>query len=117
MDIITINQQINDNIQLLRKTRDSLKLRAEDKARAAGEYEKEIAVTLLRLRNNDPVEFEGRTIENCPVSIMEKTAKGICYKQSIEKDIAESNYKNAVHALQSVQAIINALQSMLRYID
>lgn len=117
MDIITINRQITDNIILLRKIRDQLKFRADDKAKALGEYEKKLAVTILKLRNSESVEFEGETITNPPVSIIEKLAKGICYKESIARDIAESNYKNAIIGLQSVQAIINALQSMLRYVD
>ena len=117
MDIISINQQITDNILLLRKTRDQLKVRAEDKAKAIGEYEKALAITLVKLRNGEAFEIDGQIIVDPPVSIMDKLAKGICYKESIARDIAESNYKNAVLALESIKAIINALQSMLRYTD
>ncbi len=115
MDIITINEQIFENIKLLRQTRDTLRLRAQDKAQANGEYDKQIAITLLKLRNGEPVTFEGEEVINPPVSIMDKIAKGICYKESIAKDVAESNYKNASLGLQAIQSIINALQSVLRF--
>ena len=117
MEIVNINQQIIDNIKLLRQTRDALSIRARDKANAIGEYEKAIAVTMLKFRNREPVEFEGQEIIDPPVSIMEKLAKGVCYKESIARDIAESNYKNATLGLQAIHTTINALQSILRYVD
>jgi len=117
MDIISINKQITDNIILLRKTRDSLKLRAEDKAKAIGEYEKKIAITMLELRNGKVVMLDGKEVAYSSATGLEKIAKGVCYKESIARDLAESNYKNAVSALNGIQAIINALQSMLRYAD
>ena len=117
MDIISINLQISENIALLRKTRDALKVRAEEKAQANADYEKQLAITILKLRNGQPIEIEGHKITDPPVSILEKVAKGACYKESIAKDIAEANYKNAVLGLQAIQSIINALQSMLKYTE
>ena len=117
MDIISINKQITENVLLLRKTRDMLRLRAEDKANANGEYEKAVAITMINLKNGKVALLDGKEISYPSATGLEKIAKGVCYKESIAKDIAESNYKNAVYALQSTQAIINALQSMLRYTD
>ena len=116
-DIISINQSIAENIVALGKMRDSLRIRAEDKANAAGEYEKAIALTIIQLKNGIPFDFEGEIIEKPPATITEKIAKGICYRQSIQKDLTESYYKNTVLSLQTIQTIINAFQSILKYSD
>ena len=117
MDIQNINTQITNNIKLLRETRDALKIRANDKAKALGEYEKAIALTMLRLRNGQKVELDGEEVVYSSATGLEKIAKGVCYKESIARDIADSKYKNAVLALQAIHTTINALQSMLRYVD
>jgi len=117
MDIISINNQIKDNILLLRKTRDTLKVRGEDKAEALGTYEKSLAQTLIKLRNGQLLELEGEEITNPPATIMRDIAKGIVYKERIVLDLAESNYKSATVALDAIKTTINALQSQLRYVD
>ena len=117
MEIIEINKEITKNILLLRQTVDSLRLRANDKAKAIGEYEKAIAVTMLKLRNGEVVNLDGEEVSYGSATGLEKIAKGVCYKESIARDIAESNYKNATIALQAIQTIINALQSKLKYVE
>lgn len=117
MDIISINKALTENIIALGKMRDSLRIRAEDKSNAIGEYDKAIAKTIIQLKNGIPFDFEGETIVNPPATITEKIAKGICYKEGIQKDLTEGYYKNAVLSLQTIQTIINAFQSILRYVD
>jgi len=117
MDIITINERITKGILLLRKTREQLRKRAEEKAKAIADYEKSLAVTLIKLRNGEAFRIDGEIAVDPPVSIMEKLAKGICYKESIAKDLAETNYKNGIVALETIKAEINALQSILKYLE
>ena len=117
MDLITIRNKIEENLKLLRATSRELKIRSQDKANAKGEYEKQLAIAMLRLRQGEPEFIESISAEWQSVSGLERIAKGLCYKESIALDLAESAYKNAVIGIQTVQVEINALQSILRYLE
>ncbi len=115
MDYQTISQKIQDNIKILSQARNSLLTRAKDKAEALGAYEKKLAQTMLRLRNGQSVVFNDEEIRYESATGLEKIAKGVCYKESIALDIAESNLRNAHVSMRATEAMINALQSLLRY--
>ena len=117
MDLITIRNKIEENLKLLRATSRELKIRSKDKAEAIGNYEKKIAVTMLKLRQGQVVELDGEEVAYSVTTGLDKIAKGVCYKESIALDLAESAYKNAVIGIQTVQVEINALQSILRYME
>ena len=117
MDIITIQQKIEENIKLLRATSRELKKRSIEKANAKGEYEKKIAIVMLKLRNSESFEFEDIEASWSGITGLKEIAKGFCYQESINLDLAESNYKNAVLGMQALMAEINALQSILRYME
>ena len=116
-DIITINQEITDNIIALSRAVKQLLIRATDKAEALGAYEKKLAITMLELKNGKVIEFEGLEISYASATGLEKIAKGICYKESIVLDLAESKFRNLQVAINAYQTIINALQSKLKYQD
>ena len=114
-DLIKIRDKIEENLKLLRATSRELKIRS--KAEAIGNYEKKIAVTMLKLRQGQVVELDGEEVAYSVTTGLDKIAKGVCYKESIALDLAESAYKNAVIGIQTVQVEINALQSILRYME
>jgi hypothetical protein len=116
-EVITISNEIRDGIKLLRQARDSLKARAQEKAESVGRYERELAKTIIRLRNGEVFEVDGFPIHNPPATITEKIARGICYQFKIKADVAESAYKGAVLALDATKTEINALQSLYRHLD
>lgn len=116
MDVVNIAQQIEKKIHLLETGRDKLEVLALEKAKALGEYEKEIAITLMGLRAGRAFELKGETIKDPPVSIMEKTAKGLCWEASIATSLADSRYKLGVEKMKSIQAELNGYQSIYRYL-
>jgi len=118
MEIQHVADKIKENILLLAKTRNTLLLRARQKSRAITVYEKELAKTIMRLRNGEILNIdEYKTPENIPVTLIEKTAKGICYKLKFAMDLSETKYKSAIVAMRAIEVTINAYQSINRYLD
>jgi hypothetical protein len=116
-DIISIQNAIDEKLELLKKRRGELLEFGRKKSNAMGEYEKQIALTLIGLKNGKEYILEGQTIINPPATIMRDIAKGICYQASINADMAEIDYKNLITFMESVKAELNALQSLNRHLD
>ena len=116
MDIVDINQQITKEILNLRNATNELMVRAKDKANALGQYEKKLAQTMLTLKNGQTVLLDGKEEVYNTATGLEKIAKGVCYKESIALDLAESKYRNVQVYIKSCETVINALQSQLRVI-
>jgi len=118
MEINNIAKKITENILLLATTRDQLKERATKKAEAMAEYEKELSKTIIQLKNGVRFKIDDiETPEKLPVTIIEKVAKGICYQEKLNAELAEAEYKNCIVAMRSIEVSINAYQSINRYLD
>ena len=122
--MVKVNEEIKSRIDLLAKGRTLLHQRAIAKAEAQAEYEKDLAITILKLRNGEIAdeeikeafpELEQVTIGSLPATYLEKVARGIVWKQRLEMDKAEALYKVAVVGMQSLQAELNGYQSILKY--
>ena len=92
-------------------------MRGKDKAVSIGEYEKVLAQTLIQLKNGKAMKLGEDEIVNPPATITVQIAKGICFKEKIAMELAESKYKSAVVGLEAVKTTIVALQSILKYTD
>jgi hypothetical protein len=122
MELIAISRQIIEKETMLIKWRNSLDNYAENSANKTMEYEKQMALTLMGLRNGRTYEIEDKegdlqTVTDPPVTIMEKIAKGICCQEKMEADLAESKFKNAHTKVKAMMAELNALQTIHRHID
>lgn len=116
-DILTNAQKIHNKIAELEEERDKLLPASYDKAKAISEYDKQIAITTLKLKNGLITEFEGVKISNLPATLVRDIAKGICYKECFDKEIGESNYKAIVSIMESIRAELNGLQSINKYLE
>jgi hypothetical protein len=116
MDVITIAKRMNHRINALRLAREGLKSLAEAKALAISQYERELAVTILRIRNGMEVELDGYHITNPPVTIIEKIAKGKCWEKKLEMEKAEAFYKAEIVNMAALGAELNGYQSINKYI-
>ena len=116
-DILSVSRKIQEKIKTLELGRSLLKERAEEKAYAVGEYEKQIAKTLIGLKNGKEYTLEGERIQNPPASTTEKIARGICFQEKINSELAETSYRNAVIGMQAIEAEINSWQSIFRYLE
>lgn len=117
MEIVKLADLIYRKIGLLSKGREILKQRAIDKAKASSEYDKALSLTIIKLKNGEPMELEGNTIESPPATIMEKIAKGICWNEKLSMDKSEALYKAAVTNMNAITTEICALQSLLRFLE
>ena len=105
-DVINIANAIDEKIQQLEIMRSEIKNRTENKAKAISEYDKALALEIVRLRD-----------EGTPSTIVEKIAKGNCYKQRYDLELAEGLYKSLISNMNCVQAELNGLQSINRHLS
>ena len=116
METVKLSQLIEEKIKLLEAGRKELKTRAERKAETIATYDKRMAITMIELKNGVEVMWEGQKIQSPPATIIEKVAKGLCWKSKLEMEKAEAFYKNAVVGLSCIQAEMNGLQSINKYL-
>ena len=117
LHIIEVAKRIQEKIILLEKGRGQIEIAGQEKATTSGNYDKALALALIRLKNGVMLDIEGEKIENPPASTAERIAKGICFQQKIDMEMAENKYKAIISKMQSVQAEVNALQSINRYLQ
>ena len=117
MEPIKIAGEIREAIDRIRLGRTDLQRRAENKAKTLAEYEKTVSIVLIKLRNGVSYVLDGEKIKDPPVSIAEKVAKGICWKEKLAAEQAEAEYRNAVIGMQALLAELNGLQSIFRHLD
>lgn len=117
MEILEVAKKIQEKIELLEQGRTLLVQAGIEKAQAISAYDKQLAITLIRISNGKPIELDGEMIKDVPATIREKIARGICWRECLEKEKAEAFYKSCVSKLESVQSELNGYQSMNRYLD
>ena len=117
MDIIKISDLIEQKIQLLEKGRSLLNELAEHKSIATAEYDKALAKTMISIKNNLGLEFEGIKLMDVPATLIEKYAKGVVWQKRLDLDKSELNYKNAIVKLDCIKSELNGLQSMFRFLE
>jgi glucosamine 6-phosphate synthetase-like amidotransferase/phosphosugar isomerase protein len=117
MDLLTIANELEKKIKEIDNIRGSLRERGELKATTIAEYEKKIAITMIKLKNGFTFEIDGQKIDNPPVTMTEKIARGICWQEKLEMEKAETAYKSVVVNLDAVQTQLSAYQSLNRYLD
>lgn len=117
MEIIQISKEIETRIGLLAIARKELAERASLKAVTIAEYDKALAITLIKLREGIEIEFEGHKIKGLPVSVMEKIAKGMCWQERLAMEEAAASYGVAVSGMNSLQAELNGMQSIYRHLS
>ena len=52
-----------------------------------------------------------------PATIIEKTAKGICWQARLDMEKADALYKSLISNIDSVQAELNGFQSINRHLS
>jgi hypothetical protein len=116
MEIIEIQQRIHEKINQLEKGRPEIIKRARKRAETISEYEKELSLAIVKLKNGMITELHGLKIDNLPATLIEKVAKGVVYKEKLNMELADAEYKAAITGMQSLEAELNGYQSMNRYL-
>jgi len=117
-DAITYAQKIEDMISEIETIVDSLQEAGEIKAKGISDYDRKLAITVLKLKNGliGTIEDEDGTFisipQNLSVRDRELIAKGLVYMASYEKESGEAGYKGLISTLEARRAQVNALQSI-----
>lgn len=117
MQTTKIADQIDAKERLLVEGRGKIMPSAEAKAKTIGEYDKKLAIVLIKLKNGESLSLEGNTIEKPPATLAEKIAKGICWEERMNMELATAMYKGNISKLESVQAELNGLQSKNKWLE
>ena len=117
MDIIIIAKEIEKKIGELEKAKKFLKERSDKKAVTSSDYDRVLAITILKLRNGTIEEWEGGKLENLPATVLEKVAKGICFVERLEMDKAEADYKSLLSYVSTTESQLNGYQSINRHLQ
>lgn len=116
-DIVNIAEEINSKLKELYDCRKQLKSAGDRKAAMISAYDLEYAKVTINLRNGIVYKIGEVEIDNPPVSLIDKLARGICYKERLDLDVAENDYKSLSTTINCIQAEINALQTLYRHLD
>ena len=117
LDVIGVARKIQEKIELMERERPKLESLAMAKAQAMSDYEKALAITILKLQNGSIIEFEGEKVGEVKATNVGTIAKGICYQESLAADFAESAYKTHHKKLECVQAELCGYQSIFRHLE
>lgn len=116
-DLVDIGNQILEKINTLEKAKGELIKRGNEKAMAIAEYDKQMAITIVSLKNGVQMILHGQNIENPPATIIDKIARGICYAERLAMEEADSSYKALITGINVTQAQLNGLQSLNKHLD
>lgn len=116
-DVLTNKERIEEKIFELEQERSKLEQAANERALAISHYDRALALVLLRMKNGLIKNFEGEEVGNVSVTNQEKIAKGICWRERLRLEEAESMYKALVSNIDSIKAELNGLQSINRHLQ
>jgi len=117
-DVLTNAQRIHNKIEELEKKREDIYQFAQDKADAISIYEKNLALTILKLKNGNIKYFDGVPIpEKLAITLIRDVAKGICYKDIFTKEANEAGYKGLITICECIRAELNGLQSINKHLE
>ncbi len=117
MEINEVSNLILAKENKLREMRKSIAERTLRKANAIANYDKTLAMTMIKLRNGVEMELDGQKVVDVQTTVLEKHAKGICWKERLELEQAEGEYKSLITNIETVKAELNGLQSIFRHLE
>lgn len=117
MDIVQIAEKIISLAEELSKAKNLVKDRAERKAKAKADYDKVLAITIVKLRNGEITDIEGTVVESVAITVVESIAKGICWKERLEMELSEGLYKSAISYIEVTTTQLQGYQSIYKHLD
>jgi len=117
IDALDTRQKIEFSISEIENLIEELDDSAQMKANGSANYDKALAVAILKLKNGVIREFEGQKIEGLPATVLTSIAKGIIYKEAFDKEAGEALYKSLLTKIEARKAILNGHQSISKIIS
>ena len=113
---VNISQAILEKISEI----EDLKLRYREASRSfsqiAVDYDKVLALTMVKLRNGVEIEFEGQIVKSPQATLIERVSRGICWQEKLNLETISSRLDAIKACLNACQAQLNALQSINRHL-
>jgi len=116
-DLPQIAQTIQAIVEQIGSFRRQLEGLGGDKAQTLAQYDRKICTTLVGLREGESYKIGEKKIKQLPVSILDKVAKGICWEERLQMELAEAKYKACITNIEALKAQLNAQQSIYRHLD
>uniref|UniRef100_A0A6M3IR31 Uncharacterized protein n=1 Tax=viral metagenome TaxID=1070528 RepID=A0A6M3IR31_9ZZZZ len=117
MEIVEIAKMIEAKIKSLELGREILKEYAQEKAETIGTYDKAMAKTIIALKNGAEFNLDGHVVKNPLTTVTERIARGICFQEKIDMELAEAKYKNAIVGMSAISSELNGYQSIFRHLE
>jgi adenine-specific DNA methylase len=111
-DVYTTREKIEKKISEIEAERGKIVESAIEKAKAISEYDREIAITTLKLRNGVIKEWEGQKTDNLTATLIPKVAQGICWNECLNKEAADGMYRGVISNIEAMKSQLNGLQSI-----
>jgi hypothetical protein len=116
MEVTYVAAKIEEKIRLLEKGRSELTDAIAEAKVAVAEYDRDLAIAMIQLRNGKEMTLDGERIQNPPATLIEKIAKGICWQSRIRADGASSTQTACIKKLASIETEMNGYQSIYRHL-
>jgi hypothetical protein len=117
MDLLQVAKLINQKINAIEEERNKLETFAIDKARFESEYDKDLAVTIIKLKTGSTIEVDGNEIVNPPATIIERIARGAVWQAKLKYETANGRYKAVTSNISALESQLNGYQSINRYLS
>ncbi len=115
-DLIRIAEKIKNKINSLEGLIKQIKPVALKTAQCSSEYEKQLAITIIKLQNGVRLPLEGVEASEVKQTTLERISRGICYDYALKRDTAQAMYKGLITRIEAEKAILNGWQSVFRYL-
>lgn len=115
-ETLDVSKEILNKIDEIEKLKKMNKEMIDKSAQAMSNYDKELALTIVKLRNGVAMEIDGVEIKDPPATIIEKIAKGIIYQARLDLEKAQGYVSGIKSNLMATQAQLNGLQSINRHL-
>jgi len=117
IEVTQVATEIQKCISQLTVAIKEVKERAIRLAEAIANYDRQMAVTMMQLKNGMEFELDGVKIKDVTATNMERFAKGICWQPKLNMEEAEALYKSSITYIETVKAQLNGWQSINRYLE
>lgn len=118
MEIIEVQKEINARIKRLEELTADLDNVATCKAAAMAQYDKALAITMLKLTFGRDIELDGVQIDSkIPATLIPKIAAGIVESEKLDLEQASAMYKALITKIETLSATLNAKQSIFRHLS
>ena len=106
MEILEVAQKMQAVMNRIGELAGQLDVAGKEKAEAESEYDKAMTVAMLSLR-----------CDGMQITLIKDIAKGRCSDVLLKAKVAESGYKSLITKIHAAESILNAYQSINKYLD